>query len=60
MASPGPGFTRGNEADLGHEMTDGRLIETKAGHQRTIDRIFAAMLADMMGVGCKAIGQVDA
>ena len=60
MAAPGPGFAGRNEADFRHEMTNRRLVEAKAGRQWAVDRIFAAMLPNMVGVGCQAIGKVDA
>jgi len=40
-------------------MLDGRLIETDARRQRPVDRVLAAVLADLVGMASQAIGEVD-
>ena len=47
-------------SDFGHQVTNGRFVESKAGGKRPVDGILPAMLADMMGMRCQAIGKVDA
>jgi hypothetical protein len=60
MTPPGPGLASGHETDFGHQVPDGRPVEADAGCQGAVDRIFAAMLPDMMGMGRQAIGKVNA
>jgi hypothetical protein len=57
MAAPGPGLARGHEADFGHQVADGGLVEAKAGGQRPIDRILAAVGADMVRMGRQTVGR---
>jgi hypothetical protein len=40
-------------------MTDRRLVEPKAGSKRPVDGILSAVLADVVGVRCQPIGQID-
>ena len=60
MAAPSPGFAGGYEPDFGHQVTNGRFVESKAGGKCPVDRILPAMLADMMGMRRQPIGEVDA
>ena len=58
MAPPCPAFARRYEAYLGHQVANGGLVQAKAGCERPVDGILAAILPDMMGVGRQTIGQV--
>ena len=60
MSAPGPGFPRRDEADLGHQVPDSRFVESKARSEGTVDRVFAAMLTNMMGMGRQPICKVNA
>jgi len=60
MAAPLPSLARRHETDFRHQVTDGRLVEAEAGRERDVDRVLAAMLADMMGMCREAVGEIDA
>lgn len=59
VPAPGPGLARRHEAHFSHQVLDRRFVESEADDECAIDRIFAAMLANMMGMGGETIGKVD-
>jgi hypothetical protein len=60
LTAPGPRLAGRYKAHFGHQVADGRFVKAEAGRQGAVDRILAAMLADMVGMGGEPVGKIDA